>query len=166
MKQDNIILIGMPGAGKSTVGILLAKMLGYEFLDTDITIQSCSGKKLYEIINDRGLDFFIQYENDILMQVDVEHTVIATGGSAVYGALAMEYLKSIGTVVYIRLSCEEIIRRVNNVSTRGIAMKQGMTMQDVYAERTPLYEKYADIVVNPENMTIEQCAAMIIENIK
>lgn len=160
--KDNIVLIGMPGAGKSTVGVLLAKALNYEFLDTDITIQKKSGKKLYEMINESGIDYFISYENEVLQSVDVTRTIIATGGSAIFGAEAMEHLSDIGTIVYIKLSCEEIIRRVNNIKTRGIAMKHGKTMRDVYEERTPLYEKYADIIVDAENTTIEECVEKII----
>lgn len=160
--KDNIVLIGMPGAGKSTVGVLLAKALNYEFLDTDITIQKKSGKKLYEMINESGIDYFISYENEVLQSVDATRTIIATGGSAIFGAEAMEHLSDIGTIVYIKLSCEEIIRRVNNIKTRGIAMKHGKTMCDVYEERTPLYEKYADIIVDAENTTIEECVEKII----
>lgn len=159
--KSNIILIGMPGAGKSTVGVLLAKAMNYEFLDTDILIQKENNKKLYEIINEKGLDAFLQIENDVLKRVNTTKTIIATGGSAIFGSEAMEHLKSIGHVVYIKLSCEEIIRRVNNITTRGIAMKKGKTMEDVYNERVPLYEKYADIIIDGENTTIEECVEKI-----
>lgn len=164
--KDNIILIGMPGAGKSTVGVLLAKALTYNFLDTDISIQRREQKKLYEIINEKGLEEFIQIENGVLSRLEVDGCVIATGGSAVYGAEAMEHLKSIGTVVYIRLGCEEIVRRINNIKTRGIAMKKGNTIEDIYEERVPLYEKYADIVVDAEGTTIEECVEQIIDSLK
>lgn len=163
--KDNIVLIGMPGAGKSTLGVLLAKSLNYDFLDTDLTIQKKSGKKLYEMINESGIDYFISYENDVLKEVNASNTVIATGGSAVFGKEAMEHLSQIGTIVYIRLSCEEIIRRVNNIKTRGIAMKRGKTMRDVYEERAPLYEKYADIIVNAENTSIEESVYKLIEQL-
>ena len=122
--KNNIILIGMPGAGKSTVGVLLAKAMNYQFLDTDLTIQQENGKKLFEIINEKGLDEFLNIENDVLSRVNATNSIIATGGSAIFGKEAMEHLKSIGHVVYIRLSCDEIIRRVNNIKTRGIAMKK------------------------------------------
>ncbi len=161
--KNNIILIGMPGAGKSTVGVLLAKAMNYEFLDTDITIQKENGKKLYEIINEKGLEEFLQIENDTLSRVDVTNTVVATGGSAIFGKDAMEHLKSIGHIVYIRLSLGEIVRRVNNIKTRGIAMKKGKTMEDVYKERTPLYEKYADIIVDAEDTTIEEAVELIMK---
>lgn len=163
--KNNIVLIGMPGAGKSTLGVLLAKSLNYDFLDTDLTIQKKSGKKLYEMINESGIDYFISYENNVLKEVKASNTVIATGGSAVFGKEAMEHLSQIGTIVYIKLSCEEIIRRVNNIKTRGIAMKQGKTMVDVYEERTPLYEKYADIIVDAENASIEESVYKLIEQL-
>lgn len=162
MIKNNIVLIGMPGAGKSTVGVLLAKAMNYEFLDTDILIQKENGIKLFEIINEKGLDEFLRIENDVLARIDADKTVIATGGSAIFGQEAMEHLREIGHIVYIRLSCEEIIRRVNNIKTRGIAMKKGKTMEDVYKERVPLYEKYADIIVDGENTTIEEAVERIL----
>lgn len=164
-RKNNIVLIGMPGAGKSTVGVLLAKALNYDFLDTDIIIQNRNGRKLYEIINDRGIDYFLRLENETLQSVDASNCVIATGGSAVFGREAMEHLREIGVVVYIKLSCEEIVRRVNNIKTRGIVMKKGKTMEDVYAERVPLYEKYAEITVDGEGTTIEECVEQIIKSL-
>lgn len=161
--KDNIVLIGMPGAGKSTVGVLLAKALTYNFLDTDISIQRRERKKLYEIINESGLDSFIEIESEVLSRLEVDGCVIATGGSAVYSEGAMKHLKSIGTIIYIRLSLEEIIRRVQNIKTRGIAMKNGSTLEDLYKERVPLYEKYADIIVDGEGTSIEECVGKIIE---
>lgn len=161
-KKDNIVLIGMPGAGKSTVGVLLAKALTYNFLDTDISIQRRENKKLQDIIEECGLDAFVEVENKVLARLEVDGCVIATGGSAVYGAEAMEHLRSIGTVVYIRLSLEEILRRVSNIKTRGIAMKKGKTLKDVYEERIPLYEKYADLIVDGEETSIEEAVEKII----
>ncbi len=163
--KDNIILIGMPGAGKSTIGVLLAKALTYNFLDTDISIQRREEKKLYEIINERGLEEFINIENSVLSRLVVDGCVIATGGSAVYGKEAMTHLKSIGKVVYIKLSCDEIIKRVKNIKTRGIAMKKGNTIEDIYRERVPLYERYADIIIDAEGTTIEECVEMIIDRL-
>ncbi|MBE5945724.1 MAG: shikimate kinase [Lachnospiraceae bacterium] len=161
--KNNIVLIGMPGAGKSTVGVLLAKAMNYSFMDTDLTIQQENGKKLYEIIADKGIDEFLNIENDVLSHVEANQSVIATGGSAVYGEEAMKHLSDIGHIVYIKLSCQEIVRRVSNIKTRGIAMKKGKTIFDIYAERVPLYEKYADIIVDGENTTIEECVERVVD---
>lgn len=165
-KKDNLVLIGMPGAGKSTIGVLLAKAMNYNFLDTDISIQKRENKKLYEIINEKGIDEFLKIENEVLAKLNVDGCVIATGGSAIFGAEAMANLSELGTIVYIKLSCEEIVRRVNNIKTRGIAMSKGKTMEDVYNERVPLYEKYAEIIVDGENTTIEECVEKIVNVIE
>ena len=161
--KNHIVLIGMPGAGKSTVGVLLAKAISYDFMDTDLVIQKYTGKKLYEIINEHGMEAFLSIENDVLKQILANQTVIATGGSAVFGEEAMEHLRDMATIVYIKLSCDEILRRVKNIKTRGIAMKKGKTLEDVYYERIPLYEKYADIVVECDNMTIEDSVFAIMK---
>ena len=160
--MDNIILIGMPGSGKSTVGVLLAKMMGYGFVDTDLLIQHFEGKKLYEILRDKGNDYFSEIENKIISGVQARQTVIATGGSAVFGRNAMEHLSSIGTVVYLKVSLRELRRRVKNFSTRGIMMKNGQTLDDIFTERSPLYEKYADITVNCTGGSLQKNAEKII----
>lgn len=164
--MNNIILIGMPGAGKSTIGVLLAKAMTYNFLDTDISIQRREKMQLYEIIDKKGLDAFLEIENEVLSRLEVDGCVIATGGSAVYGEKAMEHLRQEGTIVYIRLSLDEIIRRVKNITTRGIAMKKGMTLEDIYRERTPLYEKYADIILDGDETTIEECVEMLVKKLE
>lgn len=148
MMKRNIVLIGMPGAGKSTVGVILAKTLNYDFIDTDLIIQRKTGEKLYETIQRKGLDEFLDIENTVLSNVNVDNTVIATGGSAVFGSEAMEHLGKTGIIVYLKLECTEIARRINNITTRGIAMKPGKTIEDVYNERVPLYEKYSDVVID------------------
>ena len=160
--MDNIILIGMPGSGKSTVGVLLAKMMGYGFVDTDLLIQHFEGKKLYEILRDKGNDYFSEIENKIISGVQARQTVIATGGSAVFGPEAMEHLSSIGTVVYLKVSLRELRRRVKNFSTRGIMMEENQTLDDIFTERSPLYEKYADITVNCTGGSLQKNAEKII----
>lgn len=160
--NDDVILIGMPGAGKSTVGVLLAKALGYDFIDTDLIIQGRLNNRLYKIIEEHGIDYFLQAENKIVSEVSADHTVIATGGSVVFGKEAMEHLRQMGKVVYIKLGCDEIKRRVNNITTRGIVMKKDETIEDIYSERAPLYERYADITVDVGNTTIEEAVEKIL----
>ncbi|MBE5932680.1 MAG: shikimate kinase [Lachnospiraceae bacterium] len=163
--KKNIVLIGMPGAGKSTIGVLLAKAINYDFLDADLVIQKQYNKKLYEIINEKGIDEFLKIEDKIISEIDVKGTVIATGGSAVYGENAMKHMKENGVVVYLKLSCVEIINRISNIKTRGIAMKEGKTIFDIYNERVPLYEKYADIVINAEGTSVEESVTLVAETI-
>ncbi|WP_418748218.1 shikimate kinase [Frisingicoccus sp.] len=158
---DNIILIGMPGAGKSTVGVVLAKVLGYDFIDSDLLIQAEMGKRLFEIINAEGIDGFLEIENRVNSRIQAYHTVIATGGSAVYGSEAMEYLKSIGTVVYIQASYKILEKRLGNLLKRGVAIRHGNTLKDLYNERVPLYEKYADITVNEDDKGIREVVETI-----
>ena len=144
MKCDNIVLIGMPGVGKSTVGVVLAKNMGYSFVDSDLLIQEQEGKLLHEIIEEQGLDGFNSVENRVNASIKMMHAVIATGGSVVYGQQAMEHLKEIGTVVYLSLPCAVLKERLGDLN-----------------ERTPLYEKYADITINCENRQIREIVQMI-----
>jgi len=159
----NIILIGMPGCGKSTVGVLLAKTLIYDFIDTDLLIQANQKKSLCAIIDHEGLERFKTIENDILKKLKTDNTVIATGGSAVYGKEAMEHLKRNGTVVYMKLSSAVIQKRIKNIKTRGIAMTPDCSIEMLSRERAPLYEKYADITIDCEKIKIEQCVDAIIK---
>lgn len=147
-KSNNIILIGMPGAGKSTVGVVLAKKLGYDFLDSDLLIQKVAGKRLQELITERGFDGFNILENEINQTIQVSKHVIATGGSAVYGAEAMEHFQKIGKIVYLKLSFDAVQKRLGNLKDRGVSMKADQTLLDLYQERMPLYEKYADITID------------------
>ena len=146
--KENIILIGMPGCGKSTIGVLLAKNLAYGFLDSDLVIQEQSGRKLQEMIDEMGPEAFSAFEDAVNATLIPHNTVIATGGSAVYGTRAMEHFREIGTVVYLKASYETIEKRIRNFATRGIVIPEGQTFRDVYNERTALYEKYADITVD------------------
>ncbi|MEE1007137.1 MAG: shikimate kinase [Acutalibacteraceae bacterium] len=148
MKKSNIVLIGMPGAGKSTVGVVLAKTAALEFVDTDLLIQKQTGRKLQEIIDNDGIDEFLKIEGEIISRVDCKNSVIATGGSAVFSESAMNNLRRDGVIVFLDVPLAEIKRRVDNITTRGIAMKSGETLETVYNERLPLYKKYADITVD------------------
>ena len=146
-KRNNIILIGMPGSGKSTVGVLLAKTLGMGFVDTDLVIQNETGRLLYRIIEEDGITSFIRTEENVLKNLVCENCVIATGGSAVYGEEAMEHMSDLGYRVYLRLPCGKIEKRLGNIRTRGVVMRRGETIKQLYEERIPLYEKYADVTV-------------------
>lgn len=154
--MKNIVLIGMPGAGKSTVGVVLAKNLGMSFMDSDLVIQEQEGKKLHEIIEECGADGFIKVEERVNASLDPSNTIIATGGSVVYGAKAMEHLGEIGTICYLKLSYESIRDRLGDLAQRGVVLKDGQTLLDLYQERIPLYEKYAHIVIDCENKNIRE----------
>ena len=161
MYKDNIVLIGMPGAGKSTVGVVLAKRLGRRFVDSDLVIQDKYGKLLYELIEEHGIEGFWQIENDVNASLGLEGSVIATGGSAVYGAEAMEYLRSTGKVVYLSLPYEEVAERLGDLNARGVTLKDGQTLQDLYAERVPLYEKYAHLTIACSGKMLREIVAEI-----
>lgn len=163
---QNIILIGMPGSGKSTVGVLLAKALLMDFIDTDLLIQKRCGAALCDVIAADGVERFKAIENEVLSQVDCRNTVIATGGSAVYGEGAMQHLRKGGVTVYLKLPIDEIKRRIDNISTRGIAMEQGATLDSLYGERAALYERYADLTADCSGLTAEGCVEKIISLIK
>ncbi len=160
--RQNLILIGMPTAGKSTVGVILAKLLGMEFLDTDLLIQKQTGQKLAEIIRDRGVEGFIQTEAAVLAGVEAENCVIATGGSAVYDAAAMRHLKSTGTVIYLALDYGTLRARLHHAKQRGVVLREGQTLDGLFAERTPLYEAYADLTVHEGNGGIEETVSQIL----
>ncbi|MBO5747013.1 MAG: shikimate kinase [Clostridia bacterium] len=162
----NVVLIGMPGSGKSTVGVLLAKALLYRFIDTDLIIQTECGKSLCDLISEKGLEGFIQTENMILSQLDYgDRCIIATGGSAVYGKDAMNSLKRCGKVVYLKVSPEELEQRIVNISTRGIAMPQGCTLSKLYNQRASFYEKYADVIIDCNGLNIEETVSKVMQNI-
>ncbi len=163
--MENIILIGMPGCGKSTIGVVLAKVLGYKFIDSDLLIQEMENRRLSEILAQEGSETFNQIENRVNASIQTDKTVIATGGSAVYGVKAMAHLKEIGLVVYIRLPYVEIEKRLGDLTERGISMKNGQTLQNLYKERAPLYEKYADIILDTQGLEIKDAVKMIVENI-
>ena len=164
--MNNIILIGMPGAGKSTVGVILAKLMGYRFIDSDLLIQRQEESLLKDIIKEKGLEGFIKIENKVNSEIKAEETIIATGGSVIYGKEAMSHLSNIGTVIYIKLSMEILKERLGNMKQRGVALKRGQDLEDLYEERTPLYEKYSDIIVNGDGKSIEELLNIIIEKVR
>ncbi|MBQ8015197.1 MAG: shikimate kinase [Clostridia bacterium] len=164
--MKNIILIGMPGAGKSTIGVILAKSMLMDFTDTDLLIQKKYSSSLCDIIAKHGIDEFLKIENDVICEADFTNCVIATGGSAVYGKKAMDKLRANGKTVYLNVDCTELEKRVNNIHTRGIAMKDGTTLAGLYAERAPLYEQYADVTVDCTALSPEQCVDEIIKQLE
>lgn len=161
--KDNVILIGMPAAGKSTLGIVLAKIMNKNFIDADLLIQNSCDKTLQKIIDALGPEGFIEVENEVLSGIEAENSVIATGGSAIYSEAAMAHLKSIGTVVYLEISFESLTLRLNDLQERGVVLKGGisMSLRDLYEERRPLYERYADITVNVDDLSITAAARKV-----
>lgn len=164
--MENITLIGMPGAGKSTLGVVLAKILGYEFMDSDLLIQKQEKRRLHQIIEEEGPDGFMEIENRINASIETDRTVIATGGSVVYCQEAMEHLKSIGTVIYLKLSLKALSRRLGNLKNRGVLLREGQTLKNLYDERVVLYEKYADIVIDEEGKDLEASLQAVLDTLK
>lgn len=165
-KNMNIVLIGMSGAGKSTLGVLLAKALGMDFIDTDLIIQQLEGRLLQEIIDHEGIDKFMEIEEKIVSELELNNCVISTGGSVIYSNKAMNALKQVGQIVYLHVPYEEIQKRLINITTRGIVMKKGNSLKDVYEERLPLYMNYSDITFDCSNKDIERCVSEIIESMQ
>lgn len=165
-KKDNLILIGMPASGKSTVGVILAKVIGYDFIDSDLLIQRKEGMRLADIIQKKGIDGFIQVENDVNASIEASRSVIATGGSAVYGEEAMMHLRELGAVIYLQVDFEVIQKRLRNIRQRGVALREGQTLQELYEERRVLYEKYADLIVREGSGEIEEVVARIIRTLQ
>ena len=165
MQRTNLVLIGMPASGKSTVGVILAKVIGYDFIDTDILIQRSEKKRLSEIIREVGVDGFLEVEARVNGSVEADHCVIATGGSAVYSEEAMRHLKKIGHIMYLKVDYETIRKRLGNIRQRGVALREGQTLRDLYDERVVLYEKYADTVVE-EKGEVEDVVVAILKLMK
>lgn len=164
--KTNVVLIGMPGCGKSTCGVIVAKMLLKNFFDTDLLIQNIEGISLQDIIDTKGIEYFEKAEEEAILNLDIKGTVIATGGSVVYSDKAMEHLKSLGTVVFLNLGFENMEKRISNFKTRGVVMRKGNTLRDMYNERLPLYKKWADITINCDRETAEDTAQAIYDAVK
>lgn len=161
--KDNIVLTGMPTAGKSTAGVILAKVLGKMFIDTDLILQLREGRTLKSIISSRGIDAFLTCEENAVLSVRDTNSVIATGGSVIYGEAAMEHLSSNGIIVYLKVSQDELKKRLHHARERGVVLRPGQGLEEMFAEREALYERYADIVVDETGYTIEDTVKAIQE---
>ncbi|MDM8289309.1 shikimate kinase [Slackia piriformis] len=166
--KRNVVLIGMPGAGKSTLGVVLAKIIGYDFIDADLVIQNQCDKTLQMIIDACGPEGFIEVENNILSDIDADRSIISTGGSAVYSDAAMKHLTEIGTVVYLKISYGQLVHRLSDLRERGVVMKNGigMSLRELFDERLPLYERYAEITVDVDDLTITAAARKVADALK
>ena len=164
--KENIVLIGMPGGGKSTIGVILAKELGFQFVDSDLLIQKQEKRLLKQIIEEEGIDGFIRIENQVNCSIAPQRAVIATGGSVVYGREAMEHFKKTGKIIYLKLSYESLKKRLGNLHGRGVIVREGQTLLDIYRERISLYEQYADLIIDEENKDIEATLQTIVDNLK
>ena len=164
--MKNIIFIGMPASGKSTIGVVVAKHLGYDFIDSDLLIQKQEKRLLKEIIADVGNDGFLAIENQVNCHIKAERAVISPGGSIVYCKEAMEHFKEIGTIIYLKVSFETINERISNAKNRGVVLKDGQTLKDLYDERTFLFEKYADYIISEEELSLEETIDKVLELLK
>ncbi|MGN0298199.1 MAG: shikimate kinase [Lachnospiraceae bacterium] len=160
-RKKNIVLIGMPTSGKSSVGVALAKDLNYSFVDSDLLIQEQEGRLLREIIAQEGIDAFQEIENRVNAQLDVERAVIAPGGSVIYGKEAMEHFRETSLIVYLKISFEEMKQRLGDAIFRGVTLREGMSLRDLYEERVPLYEKYADAIIDEQGKTLGQVVSQV-----
>ena len=166
IRVKNIVLIGMPGAGKSTVGVVLAKILGYDFLDSDLLIQKQEDDILQHLIEKYGIEGFLKIENQVNRDIKDEKTVIATGGSVCYCDEALRTMAENGIIVYIKVSYESLEKRLGSLSKRGVVIRKGSTLRDLYNERTPLYEKYAHLTVDTDGLSIQETIEKIKENVE
>lgn len=165
-KKKNVVLIGMPGAGKSTIGVILAKVLGKDFIDADLVIQKKEGRLLREIIEQEGPDGFLAVEERVNAGICPDAAVIATGGSVVYGQRAMEHLGRIGAIVYLKLSYPAVESRLRDIRGRGVVLRDGQTLLDLYQERAVLYERYADVTVEEDGLGVEETLEKTLQALK
>lgn len=163
--MNNVILIGMPASGKSTVGVILAKILGYGFVDTDLLLQQREKQRLADIIRTRGVDRFLDAEGEVCRSLALSHTVIATGGSVIYRQEAMEHLRDLGTVVYLRVGLDRLEQRLSDMRQRGVALKEGQSLADLFRERTALYEKYAHSTVDEADLSLEETVRLVLSQL-
>lgn len=164
--MKNIVLIGMPGCGKSTIGVILAKTLGMSFVDTDLIIQQRENRLLQNIIDKDGLESFLDIERDAILSVDCKNSVISTGGSAVFRKEAMTHLKNDGIIIFIDVAPETLKKRLSNIKTRGIAAGKDESVDDIFNQRLPLYKEYADFVLTVENESVETSVERLVEILK
>ncbi|MCR3923312.1 MAG: shikimate kinase [Firmicutes bacterium] len=165
MNRKNIVLIGMPGAGKSTVGVLVAKALGMSFVDTDLLIQEQEQQLLQEMINHEGIKEFLKTEEEVILRLQIENSVIATGGSVICSVAAINHLQQYGTLIYLKLTLGEIKARIKNMASRGIVLEQGQTLADLYQARASVYEHYADRLVDCSGLDIENVVSKVIKSV-
>lgn len=164
--MKNIIFIGMPASGKSTIGVVVAKHLGYDFIDSDLLIQKQEKRLLKDIIADVGNEGFLAIENQVNCDIKAERAVISPGGSIVYCQEAMEHFKEIGTIIYLKVSFETINERISSAKNRGVVLKEGQTLKDLYDERTCLFEKYADCIISEDGLSLEETIDKVLESLK
>lgn len=164
-KKNNIILIGMPTSGKSTIGVVLAKKIGFDFIDTDLLIQKEENRLLSEIIEQEGIPGFLEIENRVNKNIQVEQSVIAPGGSVVYCQEAMEHFRKIGTIIYLEVPYYEIEKRLANAKNRGVVLRENQSLKELYEERIPLFKQYANMIINEENLEISETIEAIIERL-
>lgn len=164
--MKNIIFIGMPASGKSTIGVVVAKHLGYDFIDSDLLIQKQEKRLLKDIIADVGNEGFLAIENQVNCDIKAERAVISPGGSIVYCQEAMEHFKEIGTIIYLKVSFETVNERISNAKNRGVVLKEGQTLKDLYDERTCLFEKYADCIISEDGLSLEETIDKVLESLK
>ena len=161
----NIVLTGMPASGKSTVGVILAKVLGMNFIDTDLVIQKREDALLHEIIKSKGVEGFLKCEEDAVLSLDTDNSVIATGGSVVYSEKGMRHLSENGKVVYLKVGKDELFSRLKNINERGVVLRDGESLEEMYDERSVLYEKFAEIVIDEANSSIEETVVKICDSL-
>jgi len=164
-ERSNLVLIGMPGAGKSTVGVVAAKILGMDFVDLDLLIQRQQGLRLSEIM-EQGVDHFLQIEEEAAVSLNVRSCVIAPGGSVIYGRQGMEALAASGRIFYLRLSYETLSQRLGSLTERGVALREGQTLRDLYAERAPLYEQWADEIIEEDGLSLEETVTALVRRVR